>query len=147
MYKTIELPALPDGDFLERFLAGRLAPESFRHADHVRAAWLTLRAYPGFTGLETFCAGIRRLAAVANRPGLYHETITWAYLFVIRERIARMPEAQTWTAFAAANRDLFAWKPGVLDRLYRNATLHSDLARRCFVMPDRVAESAAEHRP
>ncbi len=147
MYRNSDARALADGEFLERFLRGTHDPASFRHADHVRAAWLTLRAFPGFAGLENFCAGIRRLAAAAGKPGLYHETITWGYLFVIRERIARMPEAQTWAAFAAANPDLFAWKPGVLDRFYRNDTLGSDLARRCFVMPDRMAESAPERRP
>ena len=144
MYARAEAAPLPDAEFLERFLRGTHEPASFRHADHVRAAWLTLRAYPGFAGLERYCAGIRLLAAAANKPGLYHETITWAYLFVIRERIARMPEAQTWKAFAAANPDLFAWEPGVLDRLYRSATLQSDIARRCFVMPDRIARSAEE---
>ena len=139
--------ALPDAEFLECFLRGTLSPASFRHADHVRAAWLTLRAHHGFAGLERYCVGIRLLAAAANKPGLYHETITWSYLFVIRERIARMPNAQTWTAFAAANPDLFAWKPGILDRFYRNTTLQSDLARRCFVMPDRITGSAEERLP
>ena len=139
MYANTDAPAVSDAEFLERFLAGTLAPASFRHADHVRAAWLTLCTYPGFAALERFCSGIHGLAAAVGKPGLYHETITWAYLFVIRERIARAPEAQTWPAFAAANPDLFAWKPGLLERLYRDATLESDLARRCFVMPDRVA--------
>jgi hypothetical protein len=144
MYARTDAPPLADAEFLERFLRGALAPASFRHADHVRAAWLTLRAYPGFAALERFCAGIHGLATAAGKPGLYHETITWAYLFVIRERIARAPETQAWTAFAAANPDLFAWKPGLVDRLYRAATLESDLARRCFVMPDRVAAPGEE---
>lgn len=137
---------MTDTEFLEQFERGTLDPTAFRHADHVRAAWMTLRAHPGMAGLEHYCAGIRKLAAAARKPGLYHETITWAYLFIIRERIARMPETQTWTEFAATNPDLFAWKPGVLDRLYRSATLQSDLARRCFVMPDRIAPSADEQR-
>ena len=144
MYDMTRAAPLPDAEFLGRFLRGTHEPGSFHHADHVRAAWLTLGAHPGFAGLERYCAGIRLLAAAANKPGLYHETITWAYLFVIRERIARMPEAQAWPAFAAANPDLFVWKPGMLDRLYRNATLQSDIARRCFVMPDRIAGSAGE---
>lgn len=139
MYTKAEAAARTDAEFLERFLRGTHQPASFHHADHVRAAWLTLRAHPGFEGLKRYCAGIRRLAAAASKPGLYHETITWSYLFLIRERIARAPDVQTWTAFAAANADLFAWKPGVLDRLYRSATLQSDIARQCFVMPDRMA--------
>ena len=133
-----------DAEFLERFLQGTLPPASFRHADHVRAAWLMLQAYPGFDGLERYCAGIKKLASAANKPGLYHETITWAYLLLIRERRVRMPSAHTWQEFAASNSDLFAWNPGVLDRLYRKRTLQSDLARKCFVLPDRVIEPREE---
>jgi hypothetical protein len=144
MYQDNEPQSLTDAEFLERFLQGTLPPASFRHADHVRAAWLTLRAHPGFAGLERYCAGIRLLAAAAHKPGLYHETITWAYLFLIRERIARMREPHDWTEFAAANPDLFAWNPGALDALYRRETLQSDLARHCFVMPDRIEKPAEE---
>jgi hypothetical protein len=133
-----------DAEFLERFEQGTLSPASFRHADHVRAAWLILDAHPGFDGLERFCEGIRKLASAANKPGLYHETITWAYLLLIRERRARMPAAHTWQQFASANSDLFAWNPGVLDRLYRRRTLQSDLARRCFVLPDKPMDSRGE---
>ncbi len=131
---------MQDAEFLERFKQGTLAPASFRHADHVRAAWLMLQAHPGFDGLERYCDGIRALARAANRPGLYHETITWAYLLLIRERRARMPESHSWEDFASANPDLFLWNPGVLDRLYRKRTLQSDLARTCFVLPDLALE-------
>ena len=130
-----------DAEFLECFEQGTLSPATFRHADHVRAAWLMLQAHPGFDGLERYCAGIRRLASAANKPRLYHETITWAYLLLIRERTARMPAEHTWPEFASSNSDLFAWNPGVLDCLYRKRTLQSDLARRCFVLPDKAFES------
>jgi len=131
---------MQDAEFLDRFEQGTLPPASFRHADHVRAAWLMLGAHPGFEGLRRYCEGIQALARAAGRPGLYHETITWAYLLLIRERRARLPEAHGWPDFAAANPDLFGWKPGVLDRLYRKGTLESDLARKCFVLPDLALE-------
>jgi hypothetical protein len=67
---------------------------------------------------------------------LYHETITWAFLLLIAERQARTP-ANTWEAFAAANRDLLSWKPSVLERYYAKDVLQSELARRVFVMPTR----------
>jgi len=137
---------MDDAEFLERFERGTLDPAAFRHADHVRAAWLMLRSHPGFDGLERYCAGIRGLARAARRPGLYHETITWAYLLLIRERMARMPEGHAWEDFASAQRELFAWNPGVLDTLYRAETLRSDLARRCFVLPDRAAGTPPETR-
>lgn len=36
-----------------------------------------------------------------------------------------------------AHADLFDWKNSILLRYYRPETLHSDLARRIFLMPDR----------
>jgi hypothetical protein len=68
-------------------------------------------------------------------PGLYHATITWAYLAIIDERMRAAP-ADTWDAFAAAHPDLLTWKPGVLDRLYSPERLWSPAARDGFVMPD-----------
>ena len=125
-----------DSGFLDQFEKGTLSPALFRHADHVRAAWLMLRKHSVFAGLERYCGGIRNLALAAKKPGLYHETITWAYLLLTRERMARLPTGHTWEDFAAGNGDLFAWNPGVLDRLYDRQTLDSDFARSCFVFPD-----------
>ncbi len=77
-----------------------------------------------------------------GKAQLYHETITWAYLLLIRERIARAGSGQecrvqTWEEFGERNADLLVWKGGVLDALYRQETLDSDLARHTFVLPDR----------
>ena len=67
--------------------------------------------------------------------GLYHETITWAFLLIVAERLAREP-AETWDAFAADNADLLSWQPSILDRYYSKELLGSALARATFVMPD-----------
>jgi hypothetical protein len=75
-------------------------------------------------------------------PGLYHETITVAYLLLINERLSGNRDLD-WETFAARNRDLLAWKPSLLDRLYAPETLASDRARDVFLMPDRVAEPLA----
>jgi hypothetical protein len=88
--------------------------------------------------MTSFSDALKRFAIAKGKPDLYHETITFAYLLLIGERLAREPAA-TWEAFAAANADLLAWKPGVLDRYYTATTLWSDLARATFVMPDKIA--------
>jgi hypothetical protein len=129
-----------DDAFRNAFEAGRL--EAFHHRDHVRLAWVYLRDAPGPAGLERFVTGLQRFAAAAGKPGLYHETITWAFLLIVRERMARTPAA-SFADFSAANPDLLAWNPSILDRYYRPETLASDLARRVFVMPDRWLEAAA----
>jgi hypothetical protein len=117
------------------FEQGR-APGEFHHADHVRVAFAYVVQFPFLEAVEKFSAALKRLALSKGKPNLYHETITWAYLLLIRERIARAGRAQTWEEFAARDPDLLVWKGGVLATLYRQETLDSDLARHIFVLPD-----------
>jgi hypothetical protein len=127
-----------DREFLEAFEGGTLPEGAFHHRDHVRLAWLYLRRLPPAAALAKFSDGLRRFAASAGKAALYHETITWAYLLLIRERMER-GRGESWSEFAAGNPDLLTWKPSILDRYYREETLASDLARRVFVLPDRVS--------
>ena len=127
---------MTDAEFLASFEDCSLPNSAFHHRDHVRLAWLYLRRHPPLEALARFAGGLRRFAAANGHPGLYHETITWAFLLLIRERMERAG-AGTWEEFAAANPDLLTWKPSILDRYYRPETLGSELARRVFVMPDR----------
>jgi len=69
-------------------------------------------------------------------PGLYHQTITWAHLLLIHERMQRAGAPETWESFRATNGDLFHRRPSILERYYSPETLGSDLARRIFVLPD-----------
>jgi hypothetical protein len=129
---------MTDTEFVRAFEECTLPAGRFHHADHVRLAWLYLRDKPFTAALEAFCSGLRRFAAANGKPGLYHETITWAYLLLIHERRARRAAGHTWEEFAAANHDLLDWKEPILRRYYCDATLKSDFARRVFVMPDRA---------
>lgn len=128
---------MTDDAFLEAFEACTLPPGSFHHSDHVRLAWLYLTRHPFTEAFSMFVEGLKRFAAANGAAGLYHETITCAYLFLIRERIEGAAPG-TWEAFLAANGDLLRWKPSVLDDYYHPATLASDRARRIFVLPDRA---------
>jgi hypothetical protein len=101
-------------------------------------AFLYLRRYPALEALQRFSTSLVRLAAVIGKPQLYHETITWAFMFLIRERLARAGPEQTWTEFAAGNGDLLDWKDNVLKKYYRSETLSSDLARKTFLFPDKA---------
>lgn len=128
---------MPD-DLIRRFEDGTLPASEFHHRDHVRLAWLYLQEEPPLAALARFTEALKRFAARHGADGLYHETITWAYLLLIHERRARAEDGQTWEEFAARNPDLLTWKPSVLDAYYRQETLSSELARRVFVMPDRT---------
>lgn len=123
-------------ELIERFECCATPADAFHHADHVRLAFEYLCRYPALDALQRFSDALRRFAAAQGKAQLYHETITWAYLLLIRERIARAGHAQTWEEFAGHNPDLLVWKGGVLATLYRQETLDSDLARHIFVLPD-----------
>jgi hypothetical protein len=127
--------------FIERFESGQVDCQDFHHADHVRLAFAYLIKYPVLLALEKFSGMLKRFAAVCGKPQLYNETITCAYFFLIRERMARF-ESSSWEEFASHNSDLLRWKDGILSRYYSEATLRSDLARIVFVLPDRSPDSS-----
>lgn len=132
------LAELSDAELFAQFEAGGLpAALGFHHADHVRVGWLYVRHFGMPEALARFANALRRFAMQRGAPGLYHETITWAYLLLIAEREAQKP-AGSFADFAAANPELLSWQPSVLARYYRPATLDSALARRQFVLPDKL---------
>jgi hypothetical protein len=132
----VSAATLDDRRFLGDFEAGRVPEAGFGHREHVRAAWLCLQEGPAAEAIARFTGALQRFAVARGKPGLYHETITWAFLLLVRERQAQGPAGETWTEFAARNPDLLTWRPSVLDAYYRPETLSSELARRCFVLPD-----------
>lgn len=144
-----------DGDVLRAFEDCTLPASRFRHQDHVRLAWLMLVLDDLPEALRRFREGLRRYASSLGKPGLYHETITVAYLLLIHERQERGPRGEDFEAFARRNSDLLTWRPSVLARYYRDLTLASDLARRTFLLPDRLdplptemhGDLAADHAP
>ena len=133
---------MTDDEFLARFEAATLAPELFHHQDHVHMAFLYLQRHPPLEALRRFCDALTRFAAALGQPGLYNETVTWAFLLLIRERMARALAHQSWLDFATANPDLLTWKENILNRYYRPETLSSDLAKSTFLFPDKFPASA-----
>jgi hypothetical protein len=126
-------------ELIRRFESDALPSDSFHHADHVRLAFAYLCEYPVVRALEKFAGALKRFATARGKPQLYNETITCAYFFLIRERMARC-EGMGWKEFAQENADLLIWKDGILSRYYGEATLKSDLARSVFVLPDKCLE-------
>jgi hypothetical protein len=129
-----------DLELMEKFEDATLPIEAFHHEEHVRVAFLYLARYRVLEAVERFSAALVRFAARNGKAGLYHETITWAYMLLIRERIARAGRDQTWTEFRVSNWDLLDREKPILKRYYREETLASDLARNAFVLPDRTME-------
>ena len=119
----------------------RLPADAFDHRDHVQAGFGYLQSH-GYAGaLAEMARALRRFAAPHGKAGLYHETITAAFLALIHERMAEdlvalggdFTRKLDWESFAARHPDLFAGD--LIGRYYSKDTLRSDLARRCFVLP------------
>jgi hypothetical protein len=127
---------MTDQELIDQFENCTLPGECFHHREHVRAAFLYLTRYSVLDAIQVFSQTLRRFAEARGKPQLYHETITWAYVFLIRERMAKAEKNQSWDEFARSNPDLLVWKDGILTRFYCAETLASDLARTVFVLPD-----------
>lgn len=128
---------MTDEQLYDAFTSTELPADQFHHEQHVRVAWMFVCRHGMPAAIGEFTEAIKRFAAAKGAHGLYHETITWAFLLIIGERHAKQAVA-SWPEFAAANPDLLSWKPSILERYYSKELLMSDLARRAFVMPDRV---------
>ncbi len=115
------------------------------HRAHVQAGFGYLQRH-GFAGaLGAMGGALRTFTAHHGKQGLYHETVTAAFLALIHQRMAQDLIARgaaitldgarrlDWDGFAARHPELFA--PDLLARYYDRDTLRSDLARHCFVLP------------
>ena len=83
-----------DGEFLRAFEDATLPADRFHHSDHVWVAWRYLSDRPLLEALTRFTESLKRFAAAHGATGLYHETITWAYFFLIHERMAAGSEGE-----------------------------------------------------
>ena len=127
-----------DSEWMQAFESCTLPNGSFHHTDHVRMAFLYLQKYPPLEALGRFSSALTRFATANGKPALYNETITWAFLLLIRERIARAGSLQSWGEFSAANADLLRGDDNILKKYYRPETLTSELAKTVFLFPDKL---------
>ena len=121
---------------LRQFEARTLDPTSFGHIQHVAVAYEMIVRYGFAETMVHYAAGIRAMAEAASAPDKYNETVTVAFLSLIAERIAADGD-MAFETFINRNSDLL--DKDVLARWYSSERLQSDLARRMFVLPDKVA--------
>jgi hypothetical protein len=137
--KGAVMPSLSEDELIAAFEACTLAPSAFPHREHVRLAWAYLRREPLAVAIAKFCGGLKAFAASIGKTTLYHETVSWAFMLIIQDRIARGRGARdSWEEFAAANEDLLRNGRQLLERYYLPVTLDSPLARAAFIWPDRA---------
>lgn len=127
---------MTDSELMQRFEAATLSGDEFPHREHVRVAWLYLRDRPLLEVLDRFPRHLRALAEALGAPGLYHETVTWFFLMLVHDRIARSGTGGSWQAFEEGNPDLFERSSSIMERNYRTETWQSALAKERFLIPD-----------
>jgi|HubBroStandDraft_6_1064221.scaffolds.fasta_scaffold88679_2 hypothetical protein len=120
---------IADPELLAAFEAGTVT--SFHHREHVRVAFAMLARDGDLAAAAlAFRAGLRRIAGTS---GKYHETLTWAYLVIIAERMHGRGYA--------SSSELLVDHPDLLDRdllahyYDLGAILASPIARAVFVLP------------
>jgi hypothetical protein len=121
---------LGDDEFLEAFHSCRLRTSEFRHADHLRLAWLHLAREPFDTALVRVRRGIRTFAKHYNLSGLYHETITTAWMHLLATH-----EESSFEEFLTVNESFL--NSNLLHRFWTPELLASQEAKSRWVPPDR----------
>lgn len=105
---------MTDRELLDGFENCTLPNEAFHHEEHVRVAFLYLTRYGVREAFERFSNSIVRFAAAHGKTDLYKETLTLAYLLIIRQRVAQTGCAQNWEEFKHDNMDLLDRKRDIL---------------------------------
>jgi hypothetical protein len=126
---------LGDAELVERFEALELAPRDFRHREHVRLAFAMLAGKDLAEAALRLRRALLRFATAAGAPAKYHETLTWAYLGLVQERMYGAAYASSLD-FVERNPDLLDHRGGALARCYDvEAITACPIARRVFVLP------------
>jgi N-formylglutamate deformylase len=123
---------LNDEEFLAAFHGCQLSGSEFRHADHLRLAWLHLHREPLEMALRSVREGIQKFARHHKATGLYHETLTTAWV-----RLLSTHEEAEFDDFLIANEHRL--NKELLHRFWTPELLASDEAKRQWVPPDRCA--------
>ena len=123
---------LSDEEFLKAFHACTLPNSQFRHADHLRLAWLHLHRSGLPEALELVCKGLRRFAEHHRAGQLYHETITTAWV-----RLIATHHEATFEEFLHENAARLTVP--LLHRFWTPDLLMSETARQQWVPPDRMS--------
>lgn len=131
---------MTEQEFFEQFENGTLDAKLFTHTAHVKMAWIYLQKSELPEAMRQFTNALKNFAKVNNATGLYNETITFAFLILINERMQYSNDLN-WDEFVENNEDLFDWKNSILKKYYHSETLKSLNAKKYFVFPDKFGSN------
>ena len=120
------------GDLFERL---EIDPASFGHREHLQAAYELLLKYPFVEATARYADTIHAMARAAGAAEKFNVTITLAFISLLAERM-ETSTAPGFDTFLDENPDL---SKNTLQNWYSPERLSSELSRRIFLLPDRVA--------
>jgi len=121
---------------VQAFERGSIDPQNFHHREHLYVAWCYLRSLPLEDALARYVHHLRRLVAAHGASHKFHATMTWAYVLLLDDAMARDP-SETFDGLLSKHPTLLDHRGGALDALYDRAELDTDESRRRFVLPRR----------
>jgi len=99
---------LSDAELLTAFESCTLAADSFRHYDHIRLAWLYLRAAALPEATDRMASAIRRFALHhTGTTAKYDDALTRSWMRLVAHARAISADAPDFATFAASNPMLF----------------------------------------
>jgi hypothetical protein len=122
-----------DEAFLAALEAGTLPPARFDHRGHLRAGFLYLRRHDFPGACVAMKRAVQGFARALGKAGLYHETLTIAYLSLLAERLADEPADLAFGRFLERYPELSS--RAYFERYYPRGTLDTAEARATFVLP------------
>ena len=129
---------MTEEEFYEQFENATLDASIFHHSNHVKMAWIYLKKFDLAEAIAKFSKALKNFAKANGAPKLYHETITFAFLILINQRMEINENKEDWDNFVEINPDLFDWKNNILKKYYSEETLKSQFAKKVFVFPDKI---------
>jgi hypothetical protein len=128
--------ALDDDAFHAAFNGGLVAKDVFRHREHVRLAFICLSRHPDLAEAALqFRQAFRRFVVAQGMAHVYNETLTWAYLVLVNQRMHEKAARDSFD-FLRQNPDLCDHRGGLIARYYDvEQVTRSPLAKELFVLP------------
>lgn len=107
----------------------------FRHADHIRLAWIYLRRYGLRRAEKRVSETIHRFATSLGHEQKYHGTLTRAWVRLVAVAAHATPKITAFDEFISKH----AWllDRSALSAFYSGACLKTDAARHGWVEPDK----------
>jgi len=128
---------MDDAEFIAAFEAAAIPREEWTHRAHIRMAYCYLRALPFDEAVRRVRAGIQRLNAVNQVPegptSGYHETLTIAWLHIVKSTMVERGTGATFEDFAAQQPHLLC---KTLPRVFYSARGMPPESKHVFVAPD-----------